>query len=142
MTPTDASQAGSDGGPGSEALLSEVLAAAPVALVLLDLDGTVTRALGTRLSVAPGGLLGLRLLDLAESAEQAEPIRRALAGEDVSAVVPWGERWWQAIYRPVVEQGVRTGTVGVYTDITERVHAEQARAAGDAHLRAVLEAAQ
>lgn len=142
MTPTDVFQAGSDGGPGSEALLSEVLDAAPVALLLLDLDGAVRRALGTGLSVDPGGLLGLRLLDLAETPEQAEPIRRALAGEDVSAVVPWGDRWWQASYRPLVEQGVRTGTVGVYTDITERVQAEQARAAGEAHLRAVLEAAQ
>ena len=128
--------------PGSEALLAQLLTTAPVALVHLDLDGVVTTALGTALSVEPDRLVGQRLLDLAETPEQAAPLERAIAGEEVTAVVQWGDRAWQARYRPFLEQGERTGTVAVYTDITEQVLAEQARAAGEAHLRAVLETAR
>ena len=143
MTSTEVpDQAGGPRRPGSEALLAQLLATAPVALLHLDLDGVVTTALGTALSVDPDQLVGQRLLDLAETAEQADTPRRALAGEEVTAVVQWGDRSWQARYRPFLEHGVRTGTVGVYTDITEQVLAEQARAAGEAHLRAVLETAR
>jgi len=125
-----------------ETLLREVLAHAPVALLSLDLDGVVRFAVGAALQLDLEQLVGRSVLDLTESPEQAAQVRRALGGEEFTTVAFWAGRHWQARYHPLRQGDVVTAVVAAYVDITTQVLAERARAAGEAHLRAVVEAAQ
>lgn len=125
-----------------DALLREVLAAAPVAVLALDRDGRVRFAGGAALSVPPERLVGRRLRDLAESREQVERVQRAVLGGSGTWVDDWGGRSWSARYLPVERDGRLDGTVGVFTDVTDLVHAQRALASSEAYVRGVLEAVQ
>ncbi|MGB8652368.1 MAG: diguanylate cyclase [Mycobacteriales bacterium] len=125
---------------GSELLLREVVASAPVALLTLDTSGRVQFAAGAALEIPPDQLVGRRLADLGASPAEMPRLQSALAGESVSFVGEWGDRFWQVRYRPLHQGDAIIGVAGVYTDITAQVLAEQARSRGEADLRAVLEA--
>ncbi len=123
-------------------MLDQVVAQAPVALVVCDSQGVVQFAAGATLLLDPATLVGRSLLDLSESPEERARLVQALAGEHSSAVVAWGGRHWQTEYRPLHRGGRPAGVVSVSLDITNQVLAEQARSQGDARLRGVIEAAQ
>lgn len=124
--------------PGPDALLREVLAAAPVAVLFVDGTGRVGFAAGAALRAPAVDLVGQLFLDLVEGEEQRRVTELRLSGGTSETVATWGGRSWSTSFAPLVRDGVRSGTVVVVTDVTERVEAQQAAAAGEAHLRGVL----
>ncbi|MCW2622070.1 MAG: hypothetical protein JWL64_1672 [Frankiales bacterium] len=124
---------------GSAAELRDVLSSAPVALLVLDVQGRITFASGTALQIDPTLLLGMPLLSLADDPEQAEITRRGL-DQPMTSVVFWRGRHWQAQFRPLNGTGAPRGTVVVYTDISAEVAAEQARSVLATQMRALVEA--
>lgn len=125
-----------------ESLLREAVSHAPIALLTVDPEGVIRFAGGTALRVDPEQLVGTPLLDLVDAPDQVAVVRQALLGEDVSAVMSWAGRHWQARYSGLWQGEVLTAVVAVFTDVTTQVVAERTRAAGEAHLRAVIEAAR
>jgi PAS domain S-box-containing protein len=66
--------------------------------------------------------------------------RRALAGEALTMCVRTAGGWAEARWSPMRgSDGVQVGAIGVVTDITPRIRAEQALADREAHFRALTE---
>src|SRR5213075_2825140 len=95
------------------------------------------------LGVRPGMLLGKSFFELLGDVPQAvDGVRRALAGESVTATVELFGFEFEAQYSPVRERdGSISGVVGVTTDITERRRAEQAARRADAASRTLVQQA-
>ncbi len=114
-------------------LVQTVLAHAPVALTAVDAAGVVTFSAGpglTRLGQPPQDTVGCSIFDvLADSPAALAQVRRALAGEPCTAVIPLHGAVVETHYTPVRDAaGQVCGAVGVSTDITARVQAEEDRA--------------
>ena len=130
----------------SKQRLRTVVAGAPVIFFSLDPKGVFTLAEGKglhSLGVRPGMLLGKSFFELLGDVPQAvADVRRALAGESVTARVELFGFEFEAQYSPVRERdGSITGVVGVATDITERRRAEQAARRADAASRTLVQQA-
>ncbi len=120
----------------SEARLRAVVGNLPVALLALDRAGTVTVAEGRGLAA-----LGLTRAEAVGRSAFAlfatvpllvRDLRRALAGEDRTAVVTLGEVTIQAWHTPLRDEGdTIVGAIGVALDVTAHWRAEE-------HLRAVV----
>ena len=128
----------------SKQRLRTVVAGAPVIFFSLDPKGVFTLAEGKgliSLGVRPGMLLGKSFFELLGDVPQAvADVRRALAGESVTARVELFGFEFEAQYSPVRERdGTISGVVGVATDITERRRAEQAARRADAASRTLVQ---
>ena len=128
----------------SKQRLRTVVAGAPVIFFSLDPKGVFTLAEGKgliSLGVRPGMLLGKSFFELLGDVPQAvADVRRALAGESITARVELFGFEFEAQYSPVRERdGTISGVVGVATDITERRRAEQAARRADAASRTLVQ---
>ena len=104
--------------------LGTVISNVPVVLFALDAEGrfTLSEGRGLRaLGLEPGDIVGESAFDLyADNPDVLDPMRRALDGEEVTAVQRIEGRWFETAYQPLVDDGVVTGVIGVAIDITER----------------------
>ena len=130
----------------SKQRLRTVVAGAPVIFFSLDPLGVFTLAEGKglqSLGVRPKMLLGKSFFELLGDVPQAiADVRRALAGESVTARVELFGFEFEAQYSPVREKdGSIVGVVGVATDITERRRAEEALRRADLASRMLVQQA-
>lgn len=115
---------------------------------MIDTEGVVTFSSGMSLAaigLTPQDVMGRSVFtDLfAEHPEVREATRLALRGEQVHTVDRVRGRFFETFCGPIRdEQGVVTGAIGVSTDITERVQAEEERRASDIRYRQLVETAQ
>jgi len=116
----------------SERRLRMVVSNVPVILFALDSQGVLTLVEGKSLHSMAGKneeLLGNNIFEIAgQQTHVIENVRRALAGEEVTAVIatPVG-RTLETMYSPVRDQkGKVTGVIGISYDITERTEMENA----------------
>jgi len=117
---------------------------APVGIFVLDRHGVVTLAEGQglhTLGLTSAGLVGHNAFDLyCEHPAVLDKMRRALAGEATSALLEIADRVIEVRYAPLTDaQGDITGAIGVGTDVTERVRAEEALRASEERFRALSE---
>ena len=113
----------------TERILQTVIETAPIAVAMLDAEGTFTyvngRAIGD--DVDPTALIGTSVFEAYADAdpETLTDVQRALAGENVAAVRHYRGRSWDTRYAPLFDEtGAVVGAVGVGLDITDRVIAE------------------
>jgi len=130
----------------SKQRLRTVVAGAPVIFFSLDPQGVFTLAEGKglhSLGVRPKMLLGKSFFEILGDVPQAvSDVRRALAGESVTARVELFGFEFEAQYSPVREKdGSIAGVVGVATDITERRRAEEALRRADTASRTLVQQA-
>ncbi|MEK6606648.1 MAG: PAS domain S-box protein, partial [Myxococcota bacterium] len=131
---------------GAEERLRVVVTSAPVILYATDRDGIVTVSEGRGLALlglVPGQWVGRSIFDVYRDAPDVlGNVRRALAGEEFSAVTPVGGGPGEGLvfetqYAPLRDaRGEIAGVTGVATDITERMRADMERAELLAHARA------
>lgn len=114
----------------NEERLRTIITGAPVIVFAGDRQGTITfedgRALSA-LNAAPGEHVGR---PLAEVYQQFPPfvanVRRALAGEEFSAVIEMGPLAFECWYSPSRDKrGHLAGYIGVATNVTERLRLER-----------------
>lgn len=121
----------------SEEKLRTVVSSAPVILFALDERGTFTLFEGrgvTDLGLQAGSLVGQSVFDIYRDEPQiVESCRIALQGSAVKAVIDFNQQFWETWYTPVRDNGRVIGAIGVSTNITDRIRAEeQLRRARDA----------
>ena len=102
-----------------------VIENAPAVVFLLDREGTVTLSGGKGMAsfgMRPGDTVGESALAMDDLPEVVANVRRALSGEEVSALVKLGEATFETRYTPVRdgEGGEVTGVVGVAFDVAGR----------------------
>lgn len=116
----------------SEHILETTIDAAPLVLFALDREGRFTFSGGKGLhdlGLRPGQVVGRSVYELYhDMPETLDHVRRALAGEDFSAldVLPRGERVYETRWSPSWDgEGNQLGVIGVATDVTERVRMQE-----------------
>ena len=140
---------------GLEKRLRTIVANAPIVLFSTDRRGTITLSDGRgleALGLRPGQLVGLSALELygrialaAEGGvvlEGEDVFRRALAGETVHGLANLGDKVFDLRVMPLLgghDGGEIIGTIGVGTDVTERVRAERAMRQQEERLAATLD---
>lgn len=111
-------------------LLRSVVSNAPIILFSIDARGTITLSEGNGLQLVglePGQAVGRNIFRLfGRDSQLADNLRRALEGEELSAVSPMPEnRVFDIHFTPVRDQYDRVvGVTGVGTDVTDRITAE------------------
>ena len=115
----------------SEERLRTVVENTPVVLFALDGSGVFTLSEGRGLALQrlkPGQLVGQSAFGVYRDAPSVlEGIRRALAGEEFSMVNEIAGVAFEVWYHPLVnDRKELVGTIGVATDITERLRSEEA----------------
>jgi PAS domain S-box-containing protein len=131
----------------SELRLRAVIGSAPVALYAFDLQGRYTLDEGRlleRVHRAPGSLLGQSIYERHRGRPQTlAAFERARAGERVTFVAPnhdgsvVAEHHMAPLRDP---QGQIVGVIGVATDVTERMRAEEALRRSEQSWRTLIEA--
>jgi PAS domain S-box-containing protein len=109
----------------AEERLRALVANAPVVLFAVDGQGVFTLSEGRALEslgLAPGQVVGQSAFEVYRDMPAiVENIRRALAGEEFTAVADAGKVAFETRYTPVRDaEGRVTGLIGVATDVTER----------------------
>jgi PAS domain S-box-containing protein len=123
----------------TEQRLSTVIANAPIILFALDRSGLFTLSEGRGLDVLglkPGQVVGQSVFDMYRDAPDVlSAVRRALAGEAMTAVVEVNDLVFETHYIPVFDEGGQVvGVNGVANNITERKRAEEALQKAQAEL--------
>jgi PAS domain S-box-containing protein len=140
----------------AEERLCVVVNSAPIVLFATDAHGIITLSEGQglgALGLDGGQIAGRSLFDLFGDVTLLEPaggrgrcaeaFRRVLAGESVIGTTRTNAIWHEVKLVPVRgEQGRVDGIVGVATDITDRVEAEEALRASEARLKRAQALAQ
>ena len=130
----------------SEQHLRSVVTNAPVVLFALDREGVFTLSEGKGLDdlgLEPGQLVGSSVFEVyRETPQIVADVRRALAGEEFSAVTETDGLFFQTWYSPVLlaESGEVAGVIGVAMDVTRRMKTEAKLLASEAELRAIFSA--
>ena len=124
--------------------LNTVLQNAPIALTEINRQGIYTYTDGKYLStlgIKPGDLIGQSCFDQHKSSpERAEYLRRAFAGETVTAEVQNGSNWVLTTNTPLtVQDGTVTSILALSVDISERITAENLSRASESKFRKVCE---
>ncbi|HEY6221542.1 MAG TPA: ATP-binding protein [Candidatus Eisenbacteria bacterium] len=124
----------------SEERLRTVIAGAPIVLFAIDPQGIITLSEGRGLAALgrkSGESVGKSIYAIyADYPDLVENIRRALRGEDLSAVIEVGEAAFEARYAPIRDgRGAVQGVIGVATDISDRRRAQRALQESEAALR-------
>jgi PAS domain S-box-containing protein len=111
----------------AEKRLRAVVSNAPIVLFALDADGIITVCEGKGLEagrIDPSQFVGRSYRD--QEGEIRENLARALAGETFGKRVEFGGRIFDTLYSAVrSDDGGRQGVIGVATDITDRVRAQE-----------------
>jgi PAS domain S-box-containing protein len=115
----------------SEERLRTVVGRAPIVLWAVDRKGIFTLSDGAglqALGLAPGEAVGQSVFEMyARFPDVVDYVRRAMAGEEVTATVDVGSAIFESHFTPLRGDGGRVeGVIGVSTDVTERVTAERA----------------
>ncbi len=103
-----------------------VIENAPAVVFLLDREGVVALSGGKGLAsfgMRPGDTVGESALAMDHLPEVVKNVRRALSGEEVSALVEIGEATFETRYSPVRDSGSGeevTGVVGIAFDVAGR----------------------
>ncbi len=118
----------------SELYLRTVISGAPIILFVFDNNGVFQLSEGRGLDcldLQPGELVGQSIFDLyAGSPDILSDIQRALAGENITAIVQMQSEWFDTRYSPMHDaEGVFSGVIGVATNVTELRQAELSRLA-------------
>ena len=116
----------------SQQRLTTLISNAPVVLIAVDADGTITLEQGKaleRLGLRPGENVGKNFFEIyKDQTDVVALMRRGLAGEDVSRLIAAPDLAFEVHYSPVRDGGKVAGAIGVAFDVTERHRAElQAR---------------
>jgi len=127
----------------SERLLRVILTNIPCILFALDRAGLFTMSEGKALEalgMAPGAVVGMSVVDAyREMPEMLSQLTRALQGDTVAFESRVADRIFDNRAVPYHDAGgVQAGVIGLATDITERVRAEEAHA----RLAALVEASE
>jgi len=113
----------------AETQLRTVITKAPVVIFAVSIDGTVTLCEGTALGpvgVDPASLVGHSYLERPPQVRKA--IREALAGRLDRCNITLRGRTFDTSFAPIYgENAERRGVIGVGTDITERLKAQEER---------------
>ena len=114
----------------SEERWRSVVTAAPMIIWALDQHGVVTMSEGKALAslgLKPGEMVGKNAFEIySDRPELLDAIRRALAGESVTTRAYLGNVVLETRHSPLYDKsGKITGIIGVSTDVSERVQAEQ-----------------
>jgi two-component system cell cycle sensor histidine kinase/response regulator CckA len=114
----------------AEARLHAVVASAPLVLFALDREGRFLLSEGRALQslgLSPGQTVGKSVYDVYRDVpEIAVNVRRALAGEEHTAVVAVGAVSFETHYAPTRSAtGEVTGVIGVATDVTQSRRLEE-----------------
>jgi len=131
----------------SQDRLRHTLNSAPLVLFSLDAHGTFLLSEGQALQslgLKPGQVVGQSIYDIYKDYPRIlANFRRAISGEEfasIDQVTAPKELTFETSWMPLRNaQGEIVGATGVATDITERLHAEQARRAADERMRLALE---
>lgn len=128
----------------SEQRLRMVISNIPIILFALDRDGVFLLSDGRglqALGLVPGQVVGLSVFDIYRSEAQLLPhIRRALAGEAVTYNSELGDLVFETQLTPLFDEaGQPDGLIGLSTDITARVQAEEALQMRERRFRALSE---
>jgi PAS domain S-box-containing protein len=124
--------------------LREVLANAPIMVTATDTEGVVTLSQGAGLGpldLAQNELVGRSVFEFVEpDGPIARHWREALAGTSQAAIEEFGGRVFQSWYSQLrAEAGAIVGAIGVATDITKRVRAEDELRRKEAFYRSLIE---
>lgn len=130
--------------PSSRRPLSAVIDRAPIILFALDERGIYTLSEGQglgSLGEKPGQRVGCSVHDLHRDRPQVlEPIRRAYAGETLSAVAEVRGQHFETYYTPVKDRRGRVvGVSGFSLNVTARVQAEESLRSAEAKYRGIFE---
>jgi len=121
----------------AQAQLRAVVANAPVVIFAVDEAGTITLCQGRGLEpvgIDPATVVGRSYLD--QQSQIRESIGLALAGESFRRIVTLRGRTFETFYAALRdENGERRGVIGVGTDVTERVKAQEERDRFEAQVR-------
>jgi len=109
----------------TEARLQRVVAASPIVLFAFDREGVITLAEGrglSRLGQESAEVTGVSVYDLYRDYPEAlDHVRRALGGEEFSAVIEVRGLAFETSFSPLRgPDGENLGVIGVATDVTER----------------------
>lgn len=115
----------------SQDRLKVVVSNAPLVLFAMDAQGTFTLSEGkglAALGLRPGEVVGRSVFDLYGHVPRiVEDARRALTGQTFSSVVEVGGLVFESWYGPLRgRDGEVSGVIGVATDVTQRVRAQEA----------------
>jgi PAS domain S-box-containing protein len=124
----------------AQAHLLGLVTNAPVVLFALERSGIVTRCEGKGLEAAglnPSDIIGRQTNQVFEDSPRIrENLLRALRGNSFSDTVPYRGRVFETRYSSIRDrEGEVEGVLGVATDITERVRAEEEQVRLEAQLR-------
>jgi two-component system, cell cycle sensor histidine kinase and response regulator CckA len=130
----------------TEKRLRTIVIKAPVVFFALDANGIFTLSEGRalhKLGLQPAQVVGQSVFQLyGEYGELIEHVRRALAGEEFSAVdeLPQLGLCFEIHWAPIrAEDGSLAGTIGVAVDISERKRNERARREAETLYRSLVE---
>lgn len=128
---------------GTAGLLQAVARGAPIILWSVDAEGIFTFAEGRALDglgLKPGQGVGTSIFEMFPDRPDIHGrIRAALAGETQHTTTQIGENFYETWEFPGRDpSGMITGVLGVSTDVTERVRAEQARGRSQELFRTVF----
>ena len=111
-----------------EERLTTVVSNSPIVLFALDGDGQMTLLEGKglhALGLNSNDVVSRQVEDVFEAApEFLQSIRKALAGEIVNGLAPFGDLIFEIWCAPMADPAGR-GVIGVATDVTERIEAEK-----------------
>ena len=115
----------------SEERYRTVVSNAPIVLFALDASGVITLSEGRGLQamgLTPGQLVGRSAFETYRDFPQIlDALHRVLAGETLTAILPLGDLVFETQFTPLrASEGRFVGVIGVATDISERVQAEEA----------------
>lgn len=130
----------------SEHILHTVVSNAPLVLFAIDHAGLFTLSEGRglqALGLRPGEVVGASVFEVyRDIPELLAHICRALDGETFTAIERVGDHVFETRFMPQYDsEGQVCGVIGVATDISERVRAEEALKASERKFRALTEQA-
>lgn len=119
-------------------LLKEVVGQSPIVLWVIDQDGVfrLSEGMGLHaLDLRPGELVGKSVFEVyADQPQALVGVQRSLAGIESREIVRVGRLYFDSWQRPLIAgDGSISGVLGVATDVTERILAQQESA--DSELR-------
>ncbi len=128
----------------TEERLRTVVNSASLILFALDQNGVFTLSEGVGLSALgwkPGEMVGRSVFEIyGDNPQIIDNVRRAMAGEAVSATVDVGEVTFEARYSPLTDESNQViGVIGVATDITDNRKAQKALQENEQRYRELFE---
>jgi diguanylate cyclase (GGDEF)-like protein/PAS domain S-box-containing protein len=128
----------------SEQKLRTLVTNVPIVLFAIDNEGIFTHSEGKGLEglgLKPGEVVGRSVSELyGNHPDILDHVRRALSGDSHTATVRLGEIAFETRYAPYRDSnGHVMGVIGVATDVTEQLRADQALRTSEARYRALFE---